>query len=30
MGPGAPTFEVVTTPDAKQRRAYELLETIAV
>lgn len=30
MGPDAPTFEVVTTPDAKQRRAYELLERIAV
>jgi transposase len=30
MGPGAPTFEVVTTPDAKQRRAYQLLERIAV
>ena len=30
MGPGAPTFEVLTTPDAKQRRAYELLEKIAV
>jgi hypothetical protein len=30
MGPGAPTFEVVTTPDAKQRRAYELLERIEV
>jgi len=30
MGPSAPTFEVVTTPDAKQRRAYELLERIAV
>lgn len=30
MGPGAPTFEVVTTPDAKQRQAYELLERIAM
>jgi transposase len=30
MGPGAPTFEVVTTPDTKQRRAYELLERIEV
>jgi transposase len=32
--PGAdaatPTFEVTTTPNAKQRRAYDLLETIAV
>jgi len=28
MGLGAPAFEVVTTPDAKQRRAYELLESI--
>ena len=26
----APTFDVVTTPDAKQRRAYDLLETINV
>jgi transposase len=30
MGAGAPTFEVVTTPDAKQRRACELLEKIQV
>ncbi|MFH1726712.1 MAG: IS1634 family transposase, partial [Elusimicrobiota bacterium] len=30
MGANAPTFEVVTTPDAKQRRAYELLERIEV
>jgi hypothetical protein len=30
MGPNSPTFEVVTTPDAKQRRAYELLERIEV
>ena len=28
--PDAPTFEVVTTPDAKQQKAFELLETIAV
>ena len=27
-GPDAPTFEVVTTPDAKQQHAYNLLETI--
>jgi len=27
-GPDAPTFEVVTTPNAKQRRALELLEHI--
>ena len=27
---GAPTFEVVTTPDPKQRRAYELLERLEV
>ncbi len=27
-GPDAPTFQVETTPDAKQRRAYELLDTI--
>jgi transposase len=26
--PNAPTFEVVTTPSAKQQRAYQLLETI--
>lgn len=26
--PNAPTFNVVTTPDAKQRRAYKLLEKI--
>jgi transposase len=30
LGPDAPTFEVVTTPDTKQRRAYELLEKIEV
>ncbi len=29
-GPDAPTFEVVTTPDAKQQRAFDLLRTIAV
>ena len=29
-GPDAPTFEIVTTPNAKQRRAYELLEAIQV
>ncbi|MFH1725619.1 MAG: IS1634 family transposase [Elusimicrobiota bacterium] len=29
-GPNASTFEVVTTPNAKQQRAYDLLETIAV
>lgn len=29
-GPGAPTFEVVTTPNTKQRCAYELLEGIKV
>jgi transposase len=28
--PDAPTFDIVTTPDAKQQRAYELLETINV
>ena len=27
-GPDDPTFEVVTTPDAKQQRAYDLLGTI--
>jgi len=26
----APTFEVVTTPTAKQQHAYQLLETIEV
>ena len=26
--PDAPTFQVVTTPDPKQQRAYDLLETI--
>jgi transposase len=30
LGANAPTFEVVTTPDAKQQRAYELLEKITV
>ncbi len=29
-GRDAPTFEVVTTPNAKQRRAYELVENIEV
>ena len=29
-GDDAPTFEIVTTPNAKQRHAYELLETITV
>ena len=29
-GPNAPTFDVLTTPDAKQQRAYDLLETIQV
>ncbi len=28
--PDAPTFDVVTTPSAKQQRAYQLLETIEV
>jgi transposase len=28
--PDAPTFDVVTTPNAKQRRAYQLLEAIEV
>jgi transposase len=28
--PDTPTFEVVTTPSAKQQRAYQLLETIEV
>ena len=28
--PDAPTFDVVTTPTAKQQRAYQLLETIKV
>jgi len=27
-GPDAPTFDIVTTPDAKQQRAFELLESI--
>ena len=27
-GPDAPTFNVVTTPNAKQQRAYDLLESI--
>jgi Transposase DDE domain len=29
-GPEAPTFEIVTTPSPTQRRAYDLLKTIAV
>jgi transposase len=29
-GPEEPTFNMVTTPNAKQQRAYELLETITV
>jgi hypothetical protein len=29
-GPDAPTFDVVTTPNDKQQRAYGLLETICV
>ena len=29
-GPDAPTFDVVTTPNAKQQRAYDLLGTIEV
>jgi len=29
-GPEAPTFELVTTPDSTQQRAYDLLKTIAV
>jgi len=29
-GPDAPTFEVLTTPNAKQQRALELLQTIHV
>jgi len=29
-GPDTPTFEVVTTPNAKQQRAYDLLGTIEV
>ena len=29
-GPDSPTFEVVTTPDAKQQRAYDLLDSIQV
>jgi hypothetical protein len=27
-GPDAPTFEVLTTPDAKQHRVLELLQQI--
>lgn len=29
-GPGAPTFHVVTTPDTKQQRAYELVDAITL
>ena len=29
-GPEAPTFELLTTPSAKQQRAFDLLETIRV
>ena len=29
-GPEAPTFEILTTPSAKQQRAFDLLETIGV
>lgn len=29
-GPEEPTFEILTTPNPKQQRAYDLLETIAV
>ncbi len=29
-GPDEPTFEILTTPNPKQQRAYGLLETIAV
>jgi len=29
-GPDTPPFEIVTTPDAKQQRAYELLKRITV
>ena len=29
-GPDPPTFEVLTTPDSKQQRAYDLLRTIRV
>ena len=29
-GPDAPTFEIVTTPNEKQQRAYDLLATINV
>ena len=28
-GPDAPTFEVVTTPNAKQRRAFDLLDRMS-
>ena len=29
-GPGAPTFEILTTPNQKQQRAYDLLENITL
>ncbi len=29
-GPNEPTFEILTTPNPKQQRAYGLLKTIAV
>lgn len=29
-GPEAPPFDIVTTPNAKQRRALELIEQISV
>lgn len=29
-GPEAPTFEIVTTPNPTQQRAYDLLKTITV
>ena len=28
-GPDAPTFEILTTPDARQQRAFDLLESLA-
>ena len=28
-GPDAPTFQLVTTPSAAQRRAFDLLQTLA-
>lgn len=29
-GPGAPTFEVLTTPNVKQQRALDLIQQIRV